>query len=248
MTVIVVMTAASSMWALALLAAAAVDDTPLRGWMGMRDVPVPGVVTVAAGVLLAVVGVRVGKASRRWRADRRQLVWLRRSSNELVVVTDDAPIAFAAYRRIVISTRMIDVLSPGQRRVVLAHAHLRARHPFALRLADLAVAVNPLLAGIRDAIGLLCERAADESAAAEVQDRRLVAQTIGLAALASPSRATVAGLEGSLVVARIAALHAEPPRARRTAAPAAAVISAAVLAACIQATVDFVIQLDAHLP
>ena len=73
---------------------------------------------------------------------------------------------------------MLRALSADERRVVLAHeaAHLARHHHLYVQLADLAAAANPLLRSTARGVRLAVEREADEVAAAEVGDRRLVAR------------------------------------------------------------------------
>src|SRR4051812_29165627 len=132
----------------------------------------------------------------------------------LGVVTDDVPPAVALPRlrgRVVVSTALL--------RAPDAHegpAHL------AVQLADLAAAATPLLRRTARAVRPAVEREADEAAAEEVGDRRLVARALaraGLATAAAPRRtparlATLAGAD-SQVPQRARALLAPAPRPRR---------------------------------
>src|SRR5260370_42613099 len=75
---------------------------------------------------------------------------------------------------------------PG-RAALLAHeqAHLAGFHYLFTTAARLAATASPLLRPVARAVEYTVERWADERAAAVVGDRRLVAHTIGRAALAA---------------------------------------------------------------
>ncbi|WP_158588110.1 M48 family metalloprotease, partial [Actinomadura logoneensis] len=92
--------------------------------------------------------------------------------------------------RVLVTTAMLDVLSPAQRRALIAHerAHLADRHHLFRALAAIAVAANPLLWPLRGAVVFATERWADERAAAHIRDREQTAQAIGRAALAHNRR------------------------------------------------------------
>src|SRR5206468_692329 len=107
----------------------------------------------------------------------------------LVVIEDPEPMAYAVpgfSGRIVVSTAMLRTLSAVERRALLAHeaAHLRYRHHVYTQLTDVASSANPLLRPLRAAVALSVERWADESAAAETGDRRLVARALARAGIA----------------------------------------------------------------
>ena len=158
----------------------------------------------------------------------------------LVVLQDDQPDAFAlpgVRGRIVVSTGMLRVLPPDERRVLLAHerAHLAYRHDVYVQLAGLAAAANPLLRPVAREVDRGVERWADEVAAAEVGDRRLAARALaraGLARAGSPVDARGLALHAAAqpggVGARALALLQPPPRRRRW--PAAALIAVTLVA------------------
>jgi hypothetical protein len=248
LTVTSLVAAGCSVWTLILLAATALDDTPLQHRLGMPQLPVPGVVAAAAGLLLAWTAVQCGLSVRRLQRHRARLKWVRDApGGELVVVADTRPAAFAARGRIVVSEGMLRLFDSDQRRVLLAHerAHLRGRHPLLLAVTDVTAAINPLLAPARDAVAFLCERAADEQAVVEVGDRSLAAATIGVAGLAmTRPGAAMAALDGSSVVARVHALTSTPNR-RWEAMPAAAALIAGTVLAAAHATVELVRTLTA---
>lgn len=134
----------------------------------------------------------------------------------LAVVDDPVPTAFALPGipgRVVVSSGMLQALSNGERRALLAHerAHLRCRHHLFLLLLHLAVAVNPLLRPLTKAGAFAMERWADEEAGATVADRQLVARAVARAALAT-KRAPAAAMAatGGAVSQRVQALLAPP--------------------------------------
>lgn len=87
---------------------------------------------------------------------------------------EDAPVACAVRRperMILVSTGMLEALTPAQLQAVLAHerAHLRGRHDWAMRLAEVNAACLPARlpagAALRRATTLLIELVADDAAA-----------------------------------------------------------------------------------
>jgi Zn-dependent protease with chaperone function len=237
--------AGASGFTLTALAATAVGQIPLVGAMGdwsvsvlRRDDPASLTLGLAASVLLITV---LGAAARvLWKRGRdlieaaRVARWLPTTErgSQLVVVDDPIPDAYALPGlpgRIVVSTGMFDALTERERSVVLSHeqAHLVFGHHLFLALTRLAAAANPLLAPMVNAVGYSTERWADEYAAEVTGDRRLVAATIGKAALLTrrrPNRSSVAlgitpGFIGRLrgpgpVPRRVAALLVDSPRGR----------------------------------
>ncbi|MFC4911897.1 M56 family metallopeptidase [Actinomadura gamaensis] len=116
----------------------------------------------------------------------------------LIALVDDAEAeAFALPGRpgrVVVTTGMLDVLTPAQRDALIAHerAHLADRHHLFRALTAVAVAANPLLWPLRGAVAFATERWADERAAASIDDRAQTAQAIGRAALAHNRRPRLA--------------------------------------------------------
>ena len=111
-------------------------------------------------------------------------------SGELVVVDGTPPSAVAVPGhpgRVVISATLLRILSPGERRMVIAHerAHLAHGHHWHRSAVSIAVAANPFLAPLRGAIAYATERWADEEAAAEVGNRKLAGQALARVALLS---------------------------------------------------------------
>lgn len=190
------------LWALALLVWTAIGQLSYVAGQGHwsrtalhADDPVAGPIAWTAGVALAgAAAVFVTVTARRVRAvwvTRRLAAELCRTHpQELVVLTDDTPQAYALPGRrghIVVSTAMVKALDPGERRVLFAHerAHLDGRHHLWLTAAQLAGAADPLLARLPATVHYLLERWADETAAEQVADRRLAAQALCRAGLAT---------------------------------------------------------------
>jgi beta-lactamase regulating signal transducer with metallopeptidase domain len=169
-----------------------------------------------------------------------------------VVVADDGVDAYTVPgwpSRIVVTSGLLDLLSPAEREVVLAHerAHARGCHYLFTAAARLAAAANPLLRPLSAAVGYSVERWADERAAAAAGSRPLAAHTIAKAALAASAQAgrrpawaaalgvLPAWLHGGstgLVPRRVAALLGPPPkRGRLLAAVAIALVAVSCLSA-----------------
>jgi Zn-dependent protease with chaperone function len=196
------------------------------------------------GILaLLVVLVCFGAALRRALHSVRALVSAGRAARlmhpvagDLVVLDDEIPIAYSVAGlpgRIVVSTSMLDALSPGERRVLIAHeaAHLRHRHHVYLHLSRLAAAANPLLRTSAEAVARAVERWADDDAAAEVGDRRLAAHALARAALARsgqprPAHPALSAADGQ-VLERVERLLAPPANQSRT--PIILILSAAAI-------------------
>ncbi|ODU05454.1 MAG: hypothetical protein ABS81_07470 [Pseudonocardia sp. SCN 72-86] len=201
-----------------------------------RELPVPGWLAGAAGVLAALACSRAGihllDVVRLGRTSA-AAVGVLPATGRLVVVHDDAALAFAVPRRggrIVVSTGMLRLLSAPERRALLAHelAHLNSRHHVFTQLARLAAAVNPLVRPFADAVDLTVERWADRAAAREVGDPVVVARAIGKAALArsGPTLPNALGAAHTDVLVRVAGLL-EPRPHRRW--PSVLLIAAAAL-------------------
>jgi Zn-dependent protease with chaperone function len=251
--------AGASGLALALLAATILGQLPLLAWIGhwsaqvmRRNDPTSVSLAVAACLLLAAAlaaAVRAAVLRGRALADAasvaRCLPW---SGRKLCVVDDPAPDAYAMPGlpgRVVVTAGMLDALDARERQVLLAHerAHLAGAHHLFVALAQLAAAANPLLRPLADAVRFSAERWADEQAARITGDRRLVARTIGKAALLTRARlgtpptalAIAASLRGTgPVPRRVAALLAGPPRQH----PLLLVAVLAVLALAVGSTLD----------
>jgi Zn-dependent protease with chaperone function len=144
-----------------------------------------------------------------------------RPAADVLLVDDDRADAFttAGPRAvIVVTTGLMDRLSEPERQALLAHeqSHRRHGHVWWLVAMDLAVAANPLLARTGKAVTHAVERWADEDAAEQVADRRLVARTLARAALlrkqgAMTALAAVLAAGGD-VPARVRAMLGPRPR------------------------------------
>lgn len=217
-----VVVAVASTVNVALFALHAVAEVPtvahLMGWS-------PGVVAADTAQvpwapwgsmpLLAAVVAAVGWTHRRHRRALRAGRLLARGDGDVVVVDDEAATAFAVPgggRRgwVVVTTGMRAALTEPQYAALLAHerAHLAGSHHRLVRLAELAGAAHPALRWVSARVGFLVERAADESAAAETGDRRLVARAVGQAALTAAGRPGLGALHAAAgaVPRRVAAL------------------------------------------
>ena len=252
LTVGAALIALGSCWSLALLAATLLDEVLPRGHrtIGVVDEPtlVNDVVAAIAAVLLVAGFVRLvvgGRASREVHRELRALC--AGSLSDLVVLADAQPQAFAVpggRGHVVVSSGMLAALSGPERRVLLAHerAHLHARHHWHSEVVRAAVAVNPLLVGVRTAGAYLCERWADEVAAAAVGNRRLAATSLARAALAASGTGcppAAFGYHSVGVGSRVAALQAPPAPARPSLALALLGLAGIGLAADVEATGDF---------
>lgn len=246
--------AVTSAWSLVLLAASLLDDVSPYGRVG-PIVPVPDAVSACAAAGLVACGVRTIRSAAKYRRDVAALHSLVTPGDQLVVADTDDADAFAIPARgwrtsgtVYVTSGMLRALDPAQQRALFAHerAHLAARHGTARFLATLAAAANPLLMPVRDAVAYLCERQADESAAAATGSRVLVAQTVATAALAqSTARPSAApALHRLAVTDRVTAmLAARPVRQRWQVWLLAAAIALPAVAlpavAMLDATTDF---------
>ncbi|MEU9060965.1 M56 family metallopeptidase [Streptomyces sp. NPDC048430] len=143
-----------------------------------------GVLTLGAGTLVRSALSQI-TALRTARADADRCP----AAGDLRVVDSPHPDAYALPgrpHRVVVTTAMLRSLGPGEREALFAHerAHNAGGHHYFLAAAELAAHCHPALRATRDTIRLAAERAADESAATAVGDRRLLARAIARAALA----------------------------------------------------------------
>ncbi|NKQ56068.1 M56 family metallopeptidase [Amycolatopsis sp. K13G38] len=239
LTIATVGFAGASGLALTALAATEVGQIPLLASVGdwsvrvlRRDDPASTTEALVACVLLVVVLAAAGRALvRRVRA----LVAAARTAHRLpvdpatrvVILDDEVPDAYAMPGlpgRIVVSTGMLDALDEPERRVLLAHerAHLSCGHHVFVTVAYLAAVTNPLLWPLAAAVRYTSERWADERAAREVGDRRLVARTIGKAALLTRRRPAAPAVALGIATGAMARLRGAGPVPRRVAALLAA--------------------------
>jgi Zn-dependent protease with chaperone function len=214
-------------WSASLVAARA-PVPPVVGFLGL-------VALGAAVVLLTVAIYRLLQEGRRLR--RLHVLTGGRRCGELSIIEGATPAAMAlpGWRgrgRIVLTSAMLRLLDPAERRVLLAHerSHVRNFH-WGFRLATrISAAVLPTNRPLVRQCDQALERWADESAAAVVGDRRVVASAVAKAALGNTSHpsALLSHMAAGDTVHRIEALL-ESPRPSRwgpTLAPIALVVMA----------------------
>ncbi|GAA0670028.1 M56 family metallopeptidase [Streptomyces thermocarboxydovorans] len=241
--------------ALALLAFTGVAQVPQVAAEGQWSVaalraedPVYRIVAAVSALMLVVGVVSLVVAAVR---QVRHLLRARREcahlpgDTDLVVVDDDAPLAFAlpgTPGRIVVSRGMLRCLADGEREALLAHerAHLRSRHHLFQSVWRLSAALNPLLRPLAVAGGFVLERWADEDAAESVGDRKIVAHAVGRAALASAGapRPIAMAVTGGAVPQRVRALLAPPPARRNLPFVAGGILLAVCCASLANAASD----------
>ena len=177
-----------------------------------------------------------------------------RGSADVLVVPDERAEAFTTAgprATIVVTTGLMDCLSESEQRALLAHerSHLRHGHVWWLVAMDLAVAANPFLRHTGTAVAHAVERWADEDAAEQVADRRLVARTLARAALArkhGPAAVAMAVLAaGGDVPARIRAMLGPRPRTSLLASAAVALVLLGVLVTVVMLQVHTDAMFDA---
>lgn len=249
-------TALTSLWAMLLLGATLIDDSPpvlaqSREHRLHLPEPVPEGIAFAAIALIAVGLYRVGRVLRAHRATQQALQRLRAThttDTELIVAASATPQAFAVPGRpgrILVTSAMLSGLDARERHVLLAHerAHLTHGHHRLRLTVDLIAALDPLLVPLRDTVGFLLERWADEDAADTVADRRITACALARAALLTQrSRAACALHFAELAVTRrVVALQHTPPTSARI-WPAAVLALALIPAAfAADATRDYLV-------
>lgn len=249
----------ASVWAYALFAGTLFED--LAGVENAGDVePVSDVEGMVGLILVCAAVARLLAVEFAWLRLRRRLGAacppVRDAADDsLVILADAEPFAFALggrRRRVVITQGMLRALSASQRRVLLAHerAHLVHGHHRLAAAARFAAAVNPLLRPARSTVEFLCERWADEVAAAEVGDRTLAARSLSTAAVAGRGDVRTAGAAFIKVgvVQRVAALLQPEPSLATHATVIALGVVAAVVALDSEATVAFVTFVSQVLP
>jgi Zn-dependent protease with chaperone function len=217
---------------------AAVGGWSLTTWRQWDQVPARwGLLAalVAAGLLAGAV-MYLARISRELVRARRACRRLVVGDDKLVITQDEHPTAYAVpagQGAIVVSTGMLRLLSADERRALLAHeaAHLRHHHASYVQLAQLAAAANPLLRPLARTVRLAVELWADQDAAKEVGDRRIVARALARASLAAARQDRGPGVALSLaetdVSARVRALTNRPPRLHPWAVAAALTLTLA---------------------
>lgn len=161
---------------------------PLRTPSDLFVVPAATLATGALSLGAWTLGHSAVRQARAFRAARTEAD-RRPAAGDLCVVDSPHPDAYALPgrpHRIVVTTAMLRSLGPAEREALFAHerAHNAGGHHYFLAAAELAAHCHPALHAARATIRLAVERAADESAAATVGDRRLLARAIARAALA----------------------------------------------------------------
>ncbi|MBL7259843.1 M56 family metallopeptidase [Paractinoplanes lichenicola] len=152
-----------------------------------REPWVPGLSVVL--LLAALAGMaRVWWRHRRENAIAAEFRGLPVDADRVAMIDDTRAEAFAVPGRpgrVVVTTGMRSALDDRQYDALLAHerAHLDSKHHRLVLLARLAAAAHPVFRWLTRRIEFLVERAADERAAEQVGDRRVVAKAIGAAAL-----------------------------------------------------------------
>jgi len=220
--------------------------------------PVPTWLSVIAVVTLIILAYRVVREAHAIVSDLRGICVTHRSlarmrRGDLVITADSVPHAYAlpslgGRGAVVISSGMLALLDHDERAAVLAHerSHLRHRHELFDVVARVAVALNPLLNGVRQDVRFAVERWADEDAAAST-DRPVAASALARSALAAlntptdPKLRPALALHAHRTVARISALLAPPQQRVRSAwlLVAAAALAAAALAWAMHDTERF---------
>ena len=209
--------------------------TALRPW---DPLPVGwGMLAAAvAAALLAAACAYFARATRELVHASRACRRLAAGHGKLVITRDERPTAYTVPARtgaIVISTGMLALLSADERRALLAHeaAHLRHHHASYVQLAQLAAAANPLLRPLARNVRLAVELWADQVAAREVGDRRIVARALARASLAASRQGTRPGIALAIAEtdtrARVRALVDQPRRLRPWAAAVALTLTLA---------------------
>jgi Zn-dependent protease with chaperone function len=203
-----------------------------------------------AAVLMASALVYLGHVTWDLVRARQACRELTPAGDQLMITPDEHPAAYSLPvplpgGAIVVSTGMLRLLPADERRALLAHesAHLRRFHTGFVLLASLAAAANPLLRPVARQVRLAVELWADQLAAREVGDPRVVARALARASLAA-SRPRGGGFRLAVaesdVRARVGALTGLPPRLRPWAA--ASVVALAVVASVIAVGLTFAVH------
>jgi hypothetical protein len=173
-------------------------DTPAGSWLAY------GALAFALGLAIrcaALVGATLVLANRRRRAQLESLSLVGRDHpGGFVVVDHQAPIVYCLpgrRRRVVVTSRALELLSPQELRLVLAHekTHIRARHDIALGASEaLRRTFGPvrLFRVAHDQVSILVEMQADDAARA-VDDRRAMARALVTLTAGAPQAGLAAG-------------------------------------------------------
>ncbi|HWG13378.1 MAG TPA: M48 family metalloprotease [Streptosporangiaceae bacterium] len=204
-----------------------------------------------AGALLASAVVYVAHVAWDLAGAHRACRQLTPAGDQLMITPEEHPAAFTLpvpLRRgaIVVSAGMLRLLPADERRALLAHesAHLRRYHSGYVLLAALAAAANPLLRPVARQVRLAVELWADQLAAHEVGDARVVARALARASLAASRPQQPGGFRLAVaesdISARVHALTQLPPPLRPWAA--ASVLVLAVAASAIAVTLALAVH------
>ncbi|GAW49788.1 M56 family metallopeptidase [Nocardioides sp. PD653] len=195
--------------------------------------PAGAALAAASAVLTAVllvsvaaqIAVHLHRSARQRRSQVEALVMVGvQHPDGFVVVDHQAPVVYCLPGRrsqVVVSSAALELLTPRELRLVLAHedTHLRARHDLAL---SMAAALEKAFLGLRvfsrahEQIATLVEMQADDSAQASVDRRALARALVTLCSGASPGPALAAGETAALArVRRLTASSASPLRPRQ---------------------------------
>ncbi len=209
--------------------------------------PVAGAILSAIVLTAALRAARAARTTlRTWRAEA-----LGRGAIDLEVSDDLYAFSVPGGNgHIVVSTAMLEALSPVERDVLFAHerAHLDLSHHRYVLLAEVVEAVCPVVGRLADRLRWALERWADETAATAVGDRRAAASAIARAALASSGMRSSAllGLGHDSVSARVDALL-NPPPATRLPAALALIASGSLVVIGAGAQVHHLVEIISHL-
>lgn len=224
------LTAAASTASLALLAFTLVGQSPRLAdrahWSDAtlrHDNPVPTALAITALIALTAIAARVvitgARRARTLHSTYRLAAALHTPAGDLAVLDDPEPQAYAVPGRpgrIVVSTGLLRRLGADQRRALLVHerTHLSGRHHWHATAALVAAAANPLLHRLPTAVGLACERWADERAAAACQRTTVADALLRAATTALPTSTAALAAAATDLASRIGALRAPAPRMR----------------------------------
>ncbi len=274
LTASAVLAAAGWMSSLILLAASFVDRVPaLAHRLGTTTVARAGELPPSSAGLAAVVAVGAGAGMLLAATARNGLALIRAErlvrhlpAGRVHVLPQRRPDACAiggvTGGRVVITAGLLDCLDAAERDAVLAHehAHLTGGHHWLRMTVACCAAVDPLLRRLPDLVETACERWADEHAAREPGQRRVLARALGKAALATLQNARDAGDAGSAaagqdrpsptacgfhhhaVAERMAVLLDAPPRATRVPATVlltTSALTAAMIGSAVHAGTDY---------
>ena len=217
LTIVLATSAIAAAGALATLVIGTLAQIPWvadhAGWCRrLAHDAVPPVGGLASGVGLIVMTAAAWRARQRAKAIHAG----QPDTGALTLLPIEAAVAYAVpgpRERVVVSSGMLSSLDPSERRVLFAHehAHLRLGHHRYLRIGEVAAAAVPLLRPLLARLRFATERWADEEAAIEIGDRRLVARALVRAARAQGRAVSPQPAMASLgVPGRVEALLAGP--------------------------------------